>query len=148
MRYVAAITLLAFLWATAAQAEMKLFPLWTEKKCDGETWGCYTFEQMQKIMKIDLDLQLKLGTCEVWEEKYTKLDTAYLNLRKAYDLSQGVRIRLETRLDEKTVLIRDLSEQVHKYANRDIWGSALPWVIVGLVVSFAGGVVAGVYLSK
>ena len=148
MRHVAAITLLAFLWAPFAQAEMKLFPLWEEKQCDGETWGCYSFGQMQDIMKLDLDLQLKLSKCDLWEEKYTKLDTAYLNLRKAYDLSQGVRIRLETRLDEKTVLIRDLSEQVHKYAGRDIWGSALPWVITGLVLVFAGGVVLGVYVSK
>lgn len=148
MKLKAAVTLLVFFWATLAQAEMKIFPLWEEKTCDGQTWGCYSFDQMKDILKLDLNLQLKLKSCELWEQKYNSLDEAYLKLRKAFDLSQDVRLRLETRLDEKSAVILDLSKQVHKYADRDIWGSALPWVVVVVVLAFAGGVVAGVYVSK
>ena len=148
MKLKAAVTLLVFFWTTFAQAEMKIFPLWEEKQCDGQTWGCYSFDQMKDILKLDLNLQLKLKSCELWEQKYGSLDEAYLKLRRAFDLTQDVRIRLETRLDEKNVVIQDLSKQVHKYADRDIWGSALPWVVVVVVLAFAGGVVAGFYISK
>ena len=146
-RYIVAVLLFNFFWTTSATAEMKLFPLWTEKACDEQTWGCYDFNQMKDIVKLDLTLQLKLEKCKIWEEQYTKSDAAYLDLRKAYDLTQDIRVRMETRLDEKTTLIKDLSEQVHKYASRDIWGGALPWVIVGIIAAFAGGVVTGVYFS-
>lgn len=148
MKLKATITLLVFFWTTLAQAEMRVFPLWKEKTCDGQTWGCYSFDQMKDILKLDLSLQLKLKSCELWEQKYGSLDEAYLKLRKAFDLSQGIRLRLEKRLDEKTIIIQNLAKQVHKYADRDIWGSALPWVVVAVVLAFAGGVVAGVYVSK
>ena len=148
MKLKAAIALLVFFWTTLTQAEMKIFPLWEEKQCDGQTWGCYPFDQVKDILKLDLNLQLKLKSCELWEQKYGSLDEAYLKLRRAFDLTQDVRIRLETRLDEKNVVIQDLSKQVHKYADRDIWGFALPWVVVVVVLAFAGGVVAGVYISK
>jgi len=143
-RLIAAILLLGFLYSTSATAEMKLFPLWTEKTCDGQVWGCYNLEQMKEIVKLDLRLQLQLEKCKIWEGQ----DTAYLNLHKAYDLSQDIRLRLETRFAEKTRLIRDLSDQVYKYTNRDVWGTALPWVIVAIIAAFAGGAVTGVYLSK
>lgn len=148
MRHVLLFLFLLVFGVPQAQAELKLFPLWTEKTCDGQTWGCYSFAQMKDIVKLDLNLQLRLEKCGVWQTQYSTLDDAYLKLRKAYDLSQDVRIRLETRLDEKTKLIQEMAEQVHKYADSNIWGGALPWVVVGLVVSFAGGVVCGVYLSK
>jgi len=138
----------ALLHSSSAAAKMELFPIWEEKECNGVTMGCYSFDKAKEIVKIDLQLQLRLKRCEAWEEEYPKLQLAFDNLHKAYDLSLQVRDRLEKRNLEKTKTIEDLAAKTYKMSNRDVFGGALPWVVVLMLLTFTGGVVAGVKLGS
>ena len=55
--------LVILVWAAPAKADMKLFPKWERMYCGSdrtEQFACYTFSDARNIVKIDLDLQLKL----------------------------------------------------------------------------------------
>lgn len=135
-----------FLWAAVAPAELKLFPLWEQKKCEGETFACYTFEQSKEILKIDLDLQFKLKAFDALKDKYNNLEHAYTNLRQANGLYEGIIQRLETRVQEKQEVLEDTTVKLAKAEKHHVL-NYLPWIITGIVVLTGTGVGVGFYLG-
>lgn len=138
--------LLTFLWAALVPAELKLFPLWEQKQCNGETFACYTFDQAKEILKVDLDLQFKLVEFSALEVKYTNLELAYSNLDQVVELLNGIVQRFETRMREKQEVLEETTVRLTK-AERHHVMVYLPWIITGVVVLTGAGVGVGFYLG-
>lgn len=147
MRHIA-IVLVALLVALPVSAELKLFPMWEQKTCPVETFACYTFDQAKDILKLDLDLQLKLEELKVCAQDRLDLTKAVENLQKANALFQENANLFDKRLAEKQETVEMLAKDVSKYQRRDVFGAALPWVIVVVVVAAAAGFVGGFYAAK
>ena len=139
--------LLFFLSASAAQAELKLFPMWERMKCSTGEFACYTFEQSKNILKLDIDLQLKLNRYEACKAAKIDLTGAIEKLQESLILEGGVTNRLETRLKEKDLLLEDTTDKWLKAEDRTVvkW---LPWIIGGILVVGAGTFVTGWYIGS
>lgn len=138
--------LLTFLWTIFAPAELKLFPLWELKTCGSDRFACYTFEQTKDILKIDLDLQLKLNDFEGLKTKYTNLEEAYQKLDQANTLLKGNAERLELRLQEKHQVLETTTVELKKAEAHSVW-NYLPWIITGVVLLTGAGFGIGFYLG-
>jgi hypothetical protein len=145
---VSLIVLAAFLYALPVRAEMKLFPMWEQKKCPEETFACYDFETSKKILKLDLDLQLKLDKLGVCVKDRLDLQTANKKLTDANKLLESNAVQFDERLKEKDETLVKNTNLMIKYQSRDVFGGALPWVIVIVVVVAAGGFAGGYYLGS
>lgn len=143
-----AVVMIVLLIAPPASAELKLFPMWEQKQCPTDTFACYTFDQAKDILKLDLDLQLKLKELEVCTQDKLDLTKAIEDLKKANALFQENANLFDKRLAEKQATVEMLAKDVAKYARRDVFGAALPWVIVVIVVAAAAGFVGGFYAAK
>jgi len=146
-RFIAVLLLCCFPAAVSADG-LKLFPMWEQKKCPTETFACYTFDQAKDILKIDLELQLKLEQCAACQVDKLALTEANQKLEEAAKLLEENNKILDTRLTEKQKSVEDLALTVAKMENRDVFGKALPWVIVVIVVVAAGTFVGGYYLGN
>jgi hypothetical protein len=146
-RLIAVLLLCSFPAAVSADG-LKLFPLWEQKKCPTETFACYTFDQAKDILRIDLELQLKLEQCAVCQVDKLALTEANQKLGEAATLLEENNKILDTRLTEKQKSVEDLALTVAKMEDRDVFGKALPWVIVVVLTAAAAGFVGGWYLSK
>lgn len=122
--------------------------MWEQKKCPTETFACYTFDQAKDILKTDLELQLKLEQCIACQTDKLALTEANQKLETAIKLLEENNKILDTRLTEKQKSIEDLALTVAKMENRDIFGKALPWVIVVIAVVAAGTFAGGYYLGS
>ena len=47
-----------------AMAELKFFPHWERKTCEGGEFACYDFAQTKLILAVDFELQYKISTLE------------------------------------------------------------------------------------
>lgn len=141
-------TLIAFLLAPLVHAEMKIFPMWERKKCPTEEFACYTFEQSQAIVTIDLDLQLKLDKWEKCKIKLLNYENALDKYKRSVELDKENIQRLEVRIGEKQdVLDKTTANYISAY-KRDVFGGALPWVLGVTLVLLAGSFVAGWYVGS
>jgi hypothetical protein len=134
---------------------MKLFPPWTRmKNCVATTedlpdlHACYDFEQSKTILKLDLDLQLKLGKLDSCLKDKVDFKLALKKLEDANTLLHGNIGRLEIRLQEKDQVLTDNTHLMVKYQKRDVFGGALPWVIAVVVVVAGAAFAGGYYLGS
>ena len=139
--------LFVFLFSVLAPAELKLFPMWERKQCGDAEFACYDFDTAKKILKLDIDLQSKLGKLDTCLKDKVDLQLAIKKLGEASTLLQGNIERLETRLKEKDVVLTENTNLMVKYQARDVFGGALPWVITAVVVMAAAGFVGGYYIG-
>lgn len=136
-----------FLLSMVVPAELKLFPMWERKQCGDTEFACYDFETSKKILKLDIDLQSKLGKLDICLKDKVDLELSIKKLGDASTLLQGNIERLETRLKEKNKVLTDNTNLMVKYQARDVFGGALPWVITAVVVMAAAGFVGGYYIG-
>jgi hypothetical protein len=146
----------SFLYSTLAPAEeMKLIPPWTRMKdCKvtvEDTPGlhaCYNFEGAQTLKKLDKDFQLNIRKLELLEEVNQDLRSAITNLELSLEKEQENAELLNVRLIEKQKKLEDTTAMYVSASQRDVFGGALPWVIVAIVVFAAAGFVGGYYAAK
>ncbi len=131
--------IVAFFWAPFAQAELKHFPMWERMACPVEQFACYTFDQAKQILTLDLDMQLKIETLAITEQKVVDLQLAIVNLKKAAVLDKTVIERLDKRASEKTKKLVDMTNRYIKANKYDVFGGALPWVAMTVILAFGGG---------
>ena len=147
MKRFVAILLLACFPAVVLADEMKLIPPWQKKQCPTETYACYDFEQAKALVVLDLDLQLQLEKCTICEIDKAALTTAVTDLQKAATLlDENVKI-LDKRVTEKQVIIGEQAAVIIRLERRDVFGKALPWVIVVVLTAAAGGFLGGYVLG-
>ena len=116
-------------------------------QCGDAEFACYDFDTAKKILKLDIDLQSKLGKLDTCLKDKVDLQLAIKKLGEASTLLQGNIERLETRLKEKDVVLTENTNLMVKYQARDVFGGALPWVITAVVVMAAAGFVGGYYIG-
>lgn len=138
--------LLIPLLAAADDGKLKLFPLWELKQCPTETFACYDFETSKKILKLDLELQLKLEKCDVCEQNKADLLLAVDKLKLASVEDKKVIDGLNVRLTEKQTKLEETTLELKKAEEHTVW-RYLPWFIAGAAVLTAGAFVAGWYTS-
>jgi hypothetical protein len=146
-RSAATVVLLTFFWAIPAQAELKLFPLWEKKQCPTETFACYDFETTKKILKIDLDLQLKLETLESTSKNLEDMKAAYGKLQEANTVLTDTNVLLDARLKEKHGVLEENTLALVKSEGRSVWNN-LHWITTVVVVVAGGAFVGGYYLGS
>jgi len=144
---IAIIGVLTLLASSGATAKMKLFPIWDLKKCGDAEFACYNKEQIKDILKIDLDLQLKLEKLESCSKNIIDLKLSVKNLNAANTLLQSSIGRFKIRLKEKDEVLNKNTNLMIKYQQRDIFGGALPWAITIVVVVAAGSFIGGYYIG-
>lgn len=132
--------------AAADDGKLKLFPLWELKQCPTETYACYNFETSKQILKIDLDLQLKLEKCTVCEQDKVDLTTAVEKLKLASLEDKKSIDGLNLRLTEKQGALEKTTLELKEAEEHTVW-KYLPWFIAGAAVLTAGAFVAGWYTS-
>jgi hypothetical protein len=145
-RRLLALTLVAsFLYSTSAVAELKFFPMWERMQCGETEFACYTFEQSQTILKLDLDLQEKLSIIPKLEQNIIDLKLSLEKRDKAFEEEQAAKVVWKTRFEEKDKTLTDTSLLYQKAKQRDVFGGALPWVIATILVIGAAAFVGGFY---
>jgi len=137
MRQILKVLLLVLSFSIPASAEMKIFPKWELKKCPEQTFACYDFSTTQKILKIDLDMQLKLEKLSLLEISVSSLQDANGKLKKVVELYQNSVNSLEKRLQEKQLVLEKTTKDLIAAEKASVW-KALPWIIVAVVVVSAG----------
>ena len=140
--------LVCFLTSSLATAGMQYIPQWQRMTCGAdETYACYTFEQSQLILIVDLEFQETAA--ELKKSLADGVDLKLINrkLEMSLSLLMENQERLNTRIDEKNILLEDSLQLTRKLVQRDIFGDAFPWVILSLVVALAGGFVAGYLIA-
>ena len=134
--------LVVFLYSALVPAELKLFPMWERMRCPDKEYACYTFEQTKSILKLDLNLQLKLEELDKCLETKLDLELSIQKLQAASDKDAETIAILNTRLAEKQDVLTETTEKLVKAESRSIW-NYLPWVIGGALlataVAFGGG---------
>ena len=139
--------LAVFFLSSVVPAELKLFPMWERKQCGSEEFACYDFDTAKKILKLDIDLQLKLDKLETCAKDVTDLKLSVKKLNDANTLLYGNIDRLNIRLTEKDKVLIDNTNLMARYQARDVFGGALPWAIAIVIIvagaSFAGGYYLG-----
>lgn len=138
--------ILILLSATAAPAEMKVFPMWERMQCGAEEFACYNFTQAQSIVKLDLDVQLKFKELDVLKLKFDDLNLAYEKLDKANTLLGQAIDRLEQRNQEKQAVLEKTTVELKKAEARSVW-NYLPWIITGCVVVAGAAFGVGFYVG-
>jgi len=138
--------LLISFMSSADDGKLKLFPIWELKQCPTETFACYDFETSKQILKIDLELQLKLEKCDVCEQNKADLLLAVDKLKLASAEDAKIIDGLNIRLTEKQTKLEETTLELKKAEEHTVW-KYLPWFITGAAVLTAGGFVAGWYLS-
>ena len=135
--------LLLCCFPTASLAELKIFPMWEQKQCTAtaETFACYTFAQAKEILKLDLELQLKLEKCSTCELANSGLHSSIDKLNQAAALLEESNQTLCARLQEREATFSELED-------RDILGGAFPWVLSLVVLVAAGAFVGGWYVGS
>lgn len=146
-RRVAFIVLVSFFLAFPARADMKLFPMWKRMHCGSEQFACYDFETAKKILKLDLDLQLKLDKLDICLKDKSDLETARERLEAANEVLSKINLSLETRLKEKQEVLEKNTLELAKAENRSIWNN-LHWVAIIVVVVASGAFIGGYYLGS
>jgi hypothetical protein len=146
-RHVVFIILLALFVGTPAQAELKLFPMWEKMQCPTETFACYDFETTKKILKIDLDLQLKLDTLESVSKSLADMKAAYEKIQAAKKLLEDTNASQEIRLKEKQGVLEENTLALVKSEGRSVWNN-LHWITIVVVVVAGGAFAGGYYLGS
>lgn len=144
---IAVAILTSFFLSLPAQAEMKLFPMWEQKKCPSETFACYNFDTTKKILKIDLDLQLKLDKLDACLKDKTDLQLSFDKLKESNEKLTGINTDLETRLKEKQVVLEENTLALVKSEGSSVWNN-LHWIVIIVVVAAGGAFAGGYYLGS
>jgi hypothetical protein len=139
--------LVVFLYSALSPAELKLFPMWEQKQCPTDTFACYTFEQSKDIIKIDLDLQLKLKELDFCNQTKVDLDAAIRKMQAASAKDAEIIADLNVRLEEKQSVLSETTVKLVKAESRSIW-NYLPWIIGGTLVLIAGAFAGGWYVGS
>jgi len=145
-RLVALTIIASLLYSTSAAAELKLFPMWERMECaEREQFACYTFEQAKAILKLDLDLQEKLSVIPKLEQNILDLKLVLEKRDAALAEEKKAKLIWKTRFEEKDATLADTSLLYQKAKQRDVFGGALPWVIVSVILVGAAAFVGGFY---
>lgn len=139
--------LVCFLSSSLTSADMKYIPHWQRMACGADLYACYTFEQAQLILIIDLEFQDK--AVELKKSLADIVDLKLINSKYATSLRlmEENQKRFETRIAEKNDLLEENIKLTRRLVQRDIFGEAFPWVILSLVVVVAGGFAGGYLLA-
>ncbi len=140
--------LTVFFISTIVPAEMKLFPMWERMQCGETEFACYNFDTAQKILKLDIDMQSKLGRLETCTKNIIDLTLANIKLNNANTLLHGNIDRLNVRLKEKDEVLTTNTNQMVLANSRDVFGGALPWVIGALLLVAAAAFTGGYYTGS
>ena len=140
--------IVAFLYAPLAQAELKHFPMWERMSCPVEQFACYTFDQAKQVLALDLDMQLNIEKLALTEQKVVDLQLAIVGLKKATILDKQVITRLDKRAKEKTKKLVYMTDRYITANKRDVFGGALPWVAVTVILAFGGGALFAHLMAK
>ena len=135
--------IVCFLASSLATAKLKYIPMWERMTCGDVEAACYTFEQSQLILTVDLTFQVKdlsLANCFADLGDLKKIEFKLLTSLGL--LRENVK-RLEARVQEKQNVLEKNMQVTQTLLQRDVFGDALPWVIVVIVVvagvAFASG---------
>jgi hypothetical protein len=137
-----------FFWAALCQAELKFFPAWEEKQCGAETLGCYTQNQIKNILKVDLDLQLKIRDLDLATKTVAELELMIDVQARAADALHASVVLLDMRLLNKQKKMEHLALRVIESNSRDVFGGAMPWVVVALFFAAIAGFAGGFYTAR
>lgn len=136
----------SFLLASPVAADMNIFPMWTVKQCPVEQFACYDMPQTKKILKIDLNLQLRLKEFEACLADRAGLRTAIEKRKEAAEKDLQRINRFRIRLEEKDKVLTTTTTELKKAESQSMF-SWLPWIVGGTaligVLSFVGGVLVG-----
>lgn len=141
------VIILLLLLSAPAGAELKLFPMWESKLCGDGRFACYDFDKAKSIIKIDLDLQLKLKELDACKKDLEDTNGIVLKLQGMMAADQNTIGTLQLRLKEKTAAHDKAVEELKKMEGSSIW-NYVPWIIAGTVVLMSGSFVLGWYLSS
>lgn len=139
---------IVFFLSSTVPAELKLFPMWQRMQCGEAEFACYNFTEAQKILNLDIDLQLKLDKLETCTKNVTDLKLSVEKLNDASALLLGNISRYKLRLKEKDKVLVSNTNLMTKYQARDVFGGALPWVIAVVAVVAAGAFAGGYYVGS
>ena len=140
--------LLLFIYPLNALADMRILPEWQLLKSDGNEYACYAFEAAKELKKADLKCAENQSLLSLREQEIKKS-----NESKAIDdqILSEVRGQVSELKQQNKSLIEsniDLTSSLEGAQERDIFGGALPWVITGGAIVFAGGLLAGFFMAK
>jgi len=144
------IAMIAFLfcaaYAAVAAADMQLFPLWEEKQCPTETFACYSFEKTKSILKLDLDLQLKLKELTACDRDRTDLSLGSIKLEAALATQTVLTADFKKRLQDQFLILEDTTKELKKANDSSVW-NYVPWIIGGVVATAAATFALGWYVG-
>lgn len=126
---------------------MQIIPPWELRLCPTEKYACYSFDKAKELIKLDLELQLKLKECEVCK---TVLESANGTIQHQEEVIKKLEDNVET-LTKMYNRRKEISEkqatEIAKLERYNIFGNALPLflgaVIGGITLGFVGGYLLG-----
>ena len=143
-----AVALLVTFPAMCAADDLKYVPTWKTVTVDSVEYGCFTLEQMKAVVTLDLDMQHAAEEINAQVNAILSLQQILGDTEQKLRLEQQNVQELDKRLKEKSRVADDLAIALDNARDRDVLGGALPWVVIGVLAAFAGGLVVGVYVDR
>jgi len=143
-----AVALLVTFPALCAADDLKYVPTWKMVTVDSVEYGCFTLKQMRSVVTLDLDMQRATTEIKAQVSAILSLQQILGGTEQQLQLERQNVKELDVRLTEKSRVADDLAIALDNARDRDVLGGALPWVVIGVLAAFAGGLVVGVYVDR
>lgn len=136
---------LAVLMSSNAMADMTHVPKWT--MVGGK--ACYEFQDAQKLVIIDADLETLIQKDKTWAELTKNLQEANKQTQIALTAEKNANITLKNNIDSLAARLMEETARANKAEAKP--GMFPAWAIgagVGLLVGVIAGILLGVYAAK
>lgn len=136
---------LAVLMSSQAMADMTHVPPWT--MVGGK--ACYEFQDAQKLVILDADLESLIRKDKVWAELTKNLQESQRQMQIALTAEKNANVTLKNNGDALAAKLMDETARANKAETKP--GPFPAWAYgagVGLVVGVIAGILLGVYAAK